>query len=622
LSPFIMIYQRVTLASFALLAQSHLLKGVASSWSPGEEAVLLLPGKNINCEWEFDVNKENCIAAAESVGGKLRGGRFLVGSWPNSPANCFIEPTDNGIHYNTNMGGKNNGYFRSVCKAPEDKVIVKDAYKGSECSSGHSYAIGECADKAREQGGVLVNGAMKIGPWAHIPYGCSLQESDNVIHFGTNIYGINAGQFKPVCVAGTDKGIVMPAREKTTCEPGYDFPQTACIEVALSLGGKLRDDKIVVGNWPNAPNACFWEKADKAIHFNNNQLGVNDGQFNPICKVGIIKAALLPAYKGTKCDPADAIAVEDCVASAAAIGGTLRDGVFKIGEYANGPSGCFVEASDKAIHFGTGSTGVNDGAFHPVCVAGAIQATKLPNFKDTHCTIGFDFSLPECIEAAQAVGGVLRKDKFIVGDWANTPNACFIEARDNAIHYSHNQYGKNNGFFHSVCKPAEFEVTLVAAEKGAKCASGHDFSEQECIVAAKSVGGLLRGNAYLVGDYSNAPAGCFIETRDKAIHYNRNLDGVTAGQHQPVCRTEADEAALLPARKGTKCAPYHDFSKEDCIAAAKSVGGVLRDGKFLTGSWPYAPHQCFIEKRDGAIHFGETIGTVNNGNYQPVCIYA
>jgi len=616
-----MIYQRVTLASFALLAQSHLLKGVDSSWSPGDEATLLLPGKNINCEWGYDINKENCIAAAESVGGGLRGGRYLVGSWPDSPANCFIEPTDNAIHYNTNMGGRNNGYFRSVCAAPEDKVIIKDAYKGSECSSGHSYSIAECAGKAQEQGGVLANGAMKVGGWSHIPYGCSLQESDNVIHFGTNIYGTNAGQFKPVCVAGTDKGIVMPAREKTTCEPGYDFPQTACIEVALSLGGKLRDNKIVVGNWPNAPNACFWEKADKAIHFNNNQFGINDGQFNPICKVGVIKAALLPAYQGTECDPADAIAVEDCVASAAAIGGTLRDGNIKIGEYPNAPSGCFVEASDKAIHFGTG-VGVNDGAFHPVCVAGAIQATLLPNFKDTHCTIGFDFSLPECIEAATAVGGVLRKDKFIVGDWANTPNACFIEARDNAIHYSHNQYGKNNGFFHSVCKPAEFEVTLVPAERGAKCAIGHEFSEQECIVAAKSVGGLLRGNAYLVGDFTNAPDGCFLEKRDKAIHYNRNIDGVTAGEHNPVCRTEADEAALLPARKGTKCAPYHDFSREDCIAAAKSVGGVLRDGKFLTGSWPYAPHQCFIEKRDGAIHFGETIGTVNNGNYQPVCIYA
>jgi len=579
---------------------------------------LLQPGRGINCVGGYDINKEDCIAAAQSVGGQLREGRFLVGDWENSPNGCFIESSDKAIHYNRNSNGANNGYFQSVCAAAEDEVTVLDAYKGSECGPGHSYSKEECADAASAIGGVLVNGAMKVGEWSHIPYGCAIQESDNVIHFGTNIEGTNAGQFQPVCVAGTDKAIMMPAREGSSCEMGYDFNEDECVDAALSIGGKLRDGKVIVGAWANSPNACFVE--NMAIHYNTNQQGINNGSFNSICKVGIIKATMLPAYQGTACAPADAIAIEDCVASAAAIGGKLRDGNMKIGEFGDAPPGCFVEATDKAIHFNTGA-GYNVGSYQPVCVAGAIEATVLPNFEGTSCTPGFDFTEQECIEAATAIGGILRNNKFIVGDWANTPNACFIEARDRAIHYGHNQGARNNGYFHPVCKPAAFEVNLMPAGRGAKCRENHDFTEQECITAAKSVGGQLRNNAYLVGDWTNGPFGCFLDQVDQAIHYGRDVNGNNAGNFQPVCKVAGDEASRLPATRGSKCATNYDFSQEDCIAAAESVGGQLRDGKYLTGSWPYAPYGCFIEERDGAIHFGTNVASVNNGNYEPVCIY-
>ena len=85
-------------------------------------------------------------------------------------------------------------------------------------------------------------------------------------------------------------------------------------------------------------------------------------------------------------------------------------------------------------------------------------------------------------------------------------------------------------------------------------------------------------------------------------------------------RLKKVKAVLLPARDGTKCTQGHEFSKEDCIAAAASVGGNLRDGKFITGSWPDAPPGCFIEVSDKAIHFGMNNATVNAGNFQPVCI--
>eukprot|EP00592_Proboscia_alata_P015364 CAMPEP_0194394644 /NCGR_PEP_ID=MMETSP0174-20130528/123964_1 /TAXON_ID=216777 /ORGANISM="Proboscia alata, Strain PI-D3" /LENGTH=512 /DNA_ID=CAMNT_0039190459 /DNA_START=269 /DNA_END=1809 /DNA_ORIENTATION=- len=505
-----MFHRHVTLASFALLMKSQFLKGADSAFTPGEDEVTLLrAGRGINCAPGHDFNKEECIAAAQSVGGELREGRFLVGDWGNTPPGCFIEASDKAIHYGRNGGGVNNGYFQSVCFAADDEVTVLDAYKGSQCSAGHAgFSEEECVAAAMSIGGVLENDVLKVGEWSHAPYGCSIQESDKTIHFGTSIEGINDGDFQPVCVAGTDQGIKLRATKGarvilegindgdfqpvcvagtdqgiklratkgSSCDSGYDFNEADCVEAALSIGGKLRNGKTIVGAWGDAPNACFLEKSDKAIHYNNNQGGINNGGYHPICKVGTIKATLLPAYQGNACDPWNEIALEDCVSSAAAIGGKLRGGVFRIGEYENGPPGCFVENSDKAIHFG--------------------------KVKDI---IIFDFTELECIEAATAVGGILRKNKFLVGDWANTPNACFIEARDKAIHYGRNQGAVNNGYFHPICKPEKIEAVLKSPYKRDDCKKGHNFSEQECIAAGKAVGGSIGWNRQFPrGYFSNA----------------------------------------------------------------------------------------------------------------------
>mmetsp|Transcript_12626 Transcript_12626/g.15373 ORF Transcript_12626/g.15373 Transcript_12626/m.15373 type:complete len:624 (+) Transcript_12626:106-1977(+) len=622
-----MFHRHVTLASFALLMKSQFLKGADSAFTPGEDEVTLLrAGRGINCAPGHDFNKEECIAAAQSVGGELREGRFLVGDWGNTPPGCFIEASDKAIHYGRNGGGVNNGYFQSVCFAADDEVTVLDAYKGSQCSAGHAgFSEEECVAAAMSIGGVLENDVLKVGEWSHAPYGCSIQESDKTIHFGTSIEGINDGDFQPVCVAGTDQGIKLRATKGSSCDSGYDFNEADCVEAALSIGGKLRNGKTIVGAWGDAPNACFLEKSDKAIHYNNNQGGINNGGYHPICKVGTIKATLLPAYQGNACDPGNEIALEDCVSSAAAIGGKLRGGVFRIGEYENGPPGCFVENSDKAIHFGT-SKGYNNGYFQPVCVAGPIEASVLQDLKGTKCTPGFDFTELECIEAATAVGGILRKNKFLVGDWANTPNACFIEARDKAIHYGRNQGAVNNGYFHPICKPEKIEAVLKSRYIRDDCKKGHDFSEQECLAAGKSVGGSLSWNKqFRRGYWSNAPFGCFVlDGRVMYGYYHRwyvNYNSYVYRRSQSVCKVEAEEATLLPASKGAKCSPGREFSKEECIAAAQSVGGKLRNDKFLVGDWAYAPYGCFTETRDGAIHFGTNVGSVNNGNYQPVCIH-
>jgi len=611
-----MFHQHASLAVFALFMQAQLFKGVK-----GDGVVLINSGLGIKCVPGSDISEQDCAAAGQSVGGQLRKGDLLVGSWADTPYGCFLESSDMAIHYGRNGGGHNNGNFQSVCSAAEKEVTVLDAYKGSECVTGHDFSKEECVDAATAIGGVLKKDALQVGAWAHIPYGCSIQDSDKVIHFGTNIAGTNAGQFQPVCVTAKDRAFTLPAREGTSCDRGSDFNEHECVDAALSIGGKLRDGKVMVGIWGDAPNACFLEESDKAIHYNKNGEGVNRGSFNPVCKVGAIKATLLPAIKGSACAAEDEISLEDCAAAAMAIGGELRYGSLKIGVFYNGPPGCFIEESDKAIHYGTDAGSTNNGFFQPVCVARIVEATVLPDSAGSKCTPGYDFTEQECLEAAKAVGGRLRKNKYLVGDWANTPSACFMEHRDMAIHYGHRQGAVNNGYFHPVCKPGVIEATLKPAERDVQCRDTHNFSQLECVAAAKSVGGQLRNNEFIVGDYTNAPFGCFIDPSDAAIHYGREVSGVNIGTYQSVCKKEAEEAAKLPGRKGTQCSPGENFASEDCIAAGESLGGNLRGGNILVGAWADAPYGCFLESRDNAIHFNTNAGGTNNGSYEPVCIY-
>ena len=83
--------------------------------------VVLLPRDNegIHCRTDLGFSIDECVTAAASVGGDLRGDRFLIGYWPNAPPGCFIEASDNAIHFNQNSNGFNDGYFQPVCVREE-----------------------------------------------------------------------------------------------------------------------------------------------------------------------------------------------------------------------------------------------------------------------------------------------------------------------------------------------------------------------------------------------------------------------------------------------------------------------------------------------------------------------
>jgi len=611
---------RMGLVPFALL-----IAGANSEFTKTlDDLTLLGSSKGSKCEPGHNILKEECIEAASLLGGVLRNDYFQVGSWPDTPPGCFIQHSDKAIHYGENPDSINDGLYQPVCVTPAEDSTLLQAGKGMKCKAGKDFSKDECIAAATSIGGTLLNGEFKVGAWSHTPYGCFVEGEDKVIHFGTNIAGVNIGYSQPVCKTALDEARLLPSPwDGAKCKPGHNFPKDDCAAAALSVGGKLRNGEFIIGDFPDSPPGCFLEPSDKAVHYNTNGDAANNGQFQPVCMVGKLKIRAVPAALGTRCKPELEIPKEDCVAAAQTVGGQLRGGNFLVGDWSRTPSGCFMQKSDKSIHFSTNLNGVNNGQFQPICIKEDVEPAYLtPHlYKGTKCIPGHDFSVDDCIVAGTSVGGRLRKRKYLVGAWDNTPYGCFLEAKDKAIHFGTNTNAVNNGYFKPICKPGEIEATKLDASYGVKCADEHDFSKEECVDAGTVVGGILRDDTFLIGDWSNSPPGCFIDPSDNAIHYGTDDNGVNIGVFEPVCKTVAHEAALLPAKYADKCAEGTDFLKEDCIVAAMSVGGRLRGGSYLIGSWPMAPPGCFIESKDNAIHFNMIDG-INIGAYQSVCIYA
>ena len=78
------------------------------------------------------------------------------------------------------------------------------------------------------------------------------------------------------------------------------------------------------------------------------------------------------------------------------------------------------------------------------------------------------------------------------------------------------------------------------------------------------------------------------------------------------------EAFTLPGSFIT-CPSFMDVSKEDCAAAGLSVGGKLRDGKLVEGSWHHVSVGCSLQGNGGDIHYNNMLDAQNTHHYIPVC---
>merc|ERR1712142_1107661 len=68
-----------------------------------------------SCPSYLDVSKADCVAAGLSVGGRLRNGGLVEGSWHHVSVGCSLQGNGD-IHYNTKVDAQNTGGFFPVCK--------------------------------------------------------------------------------------------------------------------------------------------------------------------------------------------------------------------------------------------------------------------------------------------------------------------------------------------------------------------------------------------------------------------------------------------------------------------------------------------------------------------------
>lgn len=67
----------------------------------------------------MNIDKDECVAAGLSVGGRLQhGGNLVDGSFGNAPFGCSLAGSDNDITYNSQQGA-NDGNYASICRRPQ-----------------------------------------------------------------------------------------------------------------------------------------------------------------------------------------------------------------------------------------------------------------------------------------------------------------------------------------------------------------------------------------------------------------------------------------------------------------------------------------------------------------------
>jgi len=268
---------------------------------------------------------------------------------------------------------------------------------------------------------------------------------------------------------------------------------------------------------------------------------------------------------------------------------------------------------------------IKNGIVYLLFPAGAICTSdfvRYPPGSVTKCLIGAALtSREDCIAAGLSTGGVLRNGSLIEGYWDHTPHGCFV-AEDLAVHYNSNPLGgiHNDVRYSAVCKQTFVNLPRASI---AQCAdySASSVSKEDCVGAGLSIGGILRDGDLVQGDWSHAPLGCFL-AEDFAVHYNTNPNGtMDDSRYSSICRKMFTKVTKKDGSAGRECPLGADVSKENCIAAGLSLGGILRDGKLIVGSWEHTPHGCFVAE-DLAVHYSSNQNinkASNDARYSAIC---
>ena len=165
-----------------------------------------------------------------------------------------------------------------------------------------------------------------------------------------------------------------------------------------------------------------------------------------------------------------------------------------------------------------------------------------------------------------------------------------------------------------------------------RCPSGLEITAAaECRVAGLSIGGTLRNGKIKSGDWDHTPCGCFIQTEnpsDFAIHFDTGTDPDSCNgdsgkwTYEPVCKKSNSDGWNSKCPSGSEIT-----TAAECEEVGLFIGGILRNGKIISGDWDHTPCGCFMQTEnpsDFAIHFdtGTDPDSCNGSSrwaYEPIC---
>jgi len=201
-----------------------------------DNSFFLIPaGKKTSCPPGYDINTlDLCKEIGVSIGGSLTNGKVVVGHWGHTPCGCFLWEYLNQIHYDDGSTCATHGiYGATICRSPtkNDPYLGKrdDTYDGELTRT-------------------------------------SIEPGLSLLDFSSTIYYRS----------------LMSKQRK--CNDGHEIDTVElCKDAGITVGGDLRDEKVVVGHWGYTPCGCFvWDQRD--LHYDNGSGCVTSSRGHNVCQ--------------------------------------------------------------------------------------------------------------------------------------------------------------------------------------------------------------------------------------------------------------------------------------------------------------------------------------------------
>jgi len=421
----------------------------------------------------------------------------------------------------------------------------------SDICSTESVSEGECLEAARSllpEGQGQGRRNLVAGSWNHVPAGCSLQSGgDWAAHYNRRDSGINSGAYTPVCTGheGVTSHLSVAASNFCTTESVNEVECLHAVRALLPDGQDQGRRNLVAGQWNHVPPGCSVQSGgDWAAHYNRRSSGFNDGGYTPVCAGHEALDSHLGAA-GTDICTTESVNEAEC---RTAVRGLLPDGQAQgrqnlvAGSWGHVPAGCSVQSGgDWAAHFNRRDSGINSGAYSPVCTEHVPVTAHLGAAASNFCRTD---SVTEagCLEAVRDLlpdGQAQGRHHLVAGQWNHVPPGCSAQSGgDWAAHFNRRGSGNNDGGYSPVCIGHE----VINAHFGVAASNTCDtqsVSEAECREWSQVLlpEGQAQGRRHLVaGSWGHVPPGCSVQSGgDWAAHYNRRGSGNNHGGYTPVC---------------------------------------------------------------------------------------